>query len=390
MGLYPNAFELGRTTFQSGSYQRDLELLSEAAAKDVSKIEHGRDRSGYTLRWDMGLYDTMPDSNIYVKAIWDGDKFTLTYKDGDEVLSTQTLNAGAEITPIQDPTKEGYTFGGWTNMPAAVNNKIYMPAHDLTVTASWSGNYEFAVSPSTLSMIAGEHTHQLGATLNGTNITENVTWSSSDDNVATVNQTGFVTAVAEGTAIVTATTTDERAANKTATCEITVTVRNPELRHSGGQNANPTLFVGESVDFIEEVLDGPEGCRLVWSPENSSVCEVSVKEQYLTRDASETITIKAIGEGTTTIQAALVDSEGNAIMAKNSNNQSVAVRSDVINITVSADPTVKVTWNTDSNASLTNTSSQNGVSEFEPITLDNNGDAEYHDWTADVEVEDGY
>jgi transglutaminase/protease-like cytokinesis protein 3 len=46
-----------------------------------------------------------------------------------------------------------------------------------------------------------------------------VTWSSSDSNVAAVSGTGVVSAIAEGTAVITVTTVD---GNKTATCTVTV------------------------------------------------------------------------------------------------------------------------------------------------------------------------
>jgi uncharacterized protein YjdB len=49
---------------------------------------------------------------------------------------------------------------------------------------------------------------------------KNVYWTSSDQSVATVDNTGKVTAVKRGTALITVTTED---GNKTATCTITVT-----------------------------------------------------------------------------------------------------------------------------------------------------------------------
>ncbi len=76
-----------------------------------------------------------------------------------------------------------------------------------------------AVSPTSASLYAG-NTQQLTATVSPTNATnKNVTWSSSNTAVATVNSSGLVTAVAAGTATITSTTQD---GNKTATATITV------------------------------------------------------------------------------------------------------------------------------------------------------------------------
>ena len=59
------------------------------------------------------------------------------------------------------------------------------------------------------------------ATINPSNASNrNVYWTSSDLSVATVDNTGKVTAVKRGTALITVTTED---GNKTATCTITVT-----------------------------------------------------------------------------------------------------------------------------------------------------------------------
>lgn len=64
-------------------------------------------------------------------------------------------------------------------------------------------------------------TETLVATVAPENATvQTVTWSSSDTDVATVSDAGLVTAVADGTATITVTTTD---GSFTDTCEVTVT-----------------------------------------------------------------------------------------------------------------------------------------------------------------------
>jgi uncharacterized protein YjdB/glycosidase len=76
------------------------------------------------------------------------------------------------------------------------------------------------VSPTSTSIAAGT-TLQLTPTISPSNATnQNVSWSSSNSSVATVNAAGLVTAVAAGSASVTVTTQD---GNKTASSAITVT-----------------------------------------------------------------------------------------------------------------------------------------------------------------------
>ena len=71
-----------------------------------------------------------------------------------------------------------------------------------------------------LPLTPGE-TSALTATVAPDNATDRtVTWASSDVNVATVDETGTVTAVAPGTAIITATAND--GSGKSASCEVTV------------------------------------------------------------------------------------------------------------------------------------------------------------------------
>lgn len=73
------------------------------------------------------------------------------------------------------------------------------------------------VAPSTLSLVEGD-VAQLEATLYPAGATGTITWSSSDDSTAEVDADGIVTAVAAGTATITAT-----CSGKTDTCAVTVT-----------------------------------------------------------------------------------------------------------------------------------------------------------------------
>lgn len=87
--------------------------------------------------WD-GLPETMPDEDLYIEAVFvsaTGSNYTLTYMvDGAQYGEVVELEAGATITPPADPTKEGFNFAGWDNLPET------MPAENLTVNAQFTRN----------------------------------------------------------------------------------------------------------------------------------------------------------------------------------------------------------------------------------------------------------
>ena len=92
-------------------------------------------KEGYTFsRWD-GMPTVMPDSNVTVTAVYTLNKYTLTYMIDGETYRSQSVDYGASITPLTVPKREGYTFSGWSEIPAT------MPAHDVTITASYNVNY---------------------------------------------------------------------------------------------------------------------------------------------------------------------------------------------------------------------------------------------------------
>lgn len=87
------------------------------------------------------------------------------------------------------------------------------------------------ITPAELSMPAGG-TQQLAAAVTPANATNNlsaITWSSDDETVATVDKNGVVTAVAPGSATITAKANDE-----TATCAVTVSASPQPAPPSGG------------------------------------------------------------------------------------------------------------------------------------------------------------
>ncbi len=94
-------------------------------------------KEGYTFSGWSEIPSTMPAHDVTVTGSFNVNKYTLTYKVDGVDYKTYEIEYGAAITPEPEPTKEGYTFSGWSEIP------ITMPAHDVTVTGSFSkGQYQ--------------------------------------------------------------------------------------------------------------------------------------------------------------------------------------------------------------------------------------------------------
>ena len=90
------------------------------------------EKEGYIFSgWD-GLPTIMPARDITVSGSLSLGSFKLIYIIDGEVYEEQTLLFGAEITPLSNPTRDGYIFNGWSTIPAT------MPGHDVTVTGGFT------------------------------------------------------------------------------------------------------------------------------------------------------------------------------------------------------------------------------------------------------------
>ena len=63
-----------------------------------------------------------------------GVTYTLIYKVDGDIYKTDSIVYNSALTPIPEPTKEGYTFSGWSDIPAT------MPANDVVITGTFSIN----------------------------------------------------------------------------------------------------------------------------------------------------------------------------------------------------------------------------------------------------------
>ncbi|MBO5518292.1 MAG: Ig-like domain-containing protein [Firmicutes bacterium] len=144
---------------------------------------------------------------------------------------------------------------------------------------------KLSISPANVTLkIEGEKvpTKTLSASVSPYNATnKNITWTSSDENVATVNSNGVVTAVGEGTAVITAASEGNPDVTATATITVedlnnkkyTVTVKHyftktfacdemyngvPSPYEFMVEGETSTVKHGETVDATDYIMDGPQ------------------------------------------------------------------------------------------------------------------------------------
>lgn len=139
----------------------------------------------------------------------------------DTCVVNPTETDGTALTDSAMKLEEsyvGYDFENtWSINPLA--SYPYPTLSDLTPVTPETPVAGVSLNKSVLDLFAGD-SEVLIATIEPADATNTaVFWSSSDDSVATVNQSGLVTGIAKGTAIITVTTED---GSFTASCEVNV------------------------------------------------------------------------------------------------------------------------------------------------------------------------
>jgi len=196
----------------------------------------------------------------------------------ESILVTEGKNYGT--LPV--PTRAGYQFEGWftekTGGEQVKFNTVVTKTSAHTLYAHWSGSGDVAVtgvsvSPDSVELTVGE-TKALTATVSPAEATDkSVSWNSSKPEVATVDESGVITAVAAGEATITVKTTD---GNYTATCAVKV---NAAVVSVTGVSVSPNavkLKVGETKALTVTVSPADASDKSVsYNSSNESVATVS-------------------------------------------------------------------------------------------------------------------
>ncbi len=188
--------------------------------------------------------------------------------------------------------------GGGSDKPGTVAvSGVSLNKPSLTMTVGGTETLTAAVAPA-----------------NATN--KAVNWSSSANDVATVDSNGKVTAVAPGPATITATTAD---GGKTAMCNVTVNAAHQAVTGVSLNKTSLTLTVGDTETLTATVAPAnATNTSVNWSSSSDSVATVDANGKVTAvTPGSATIIATTVDGGKTatcnlTVEAPGIDSDGGA------------------------------------------------------------------------------
>ena len=91
-------------------------------------------KEGYIFSGWSEVPETMPAGDVTVNGSFKANKYLVTFKIGEEVISADSLEYNTAVTAPEAPAKEGYIFSGWSEVADVV------PAHDLAYEGSYTVN----------------------------------------------------------------------------------------------------------------------------------------------------------------------------------------------------------------------------------------------------------
>ncbi|HCT29184.1 MAG TPA: hypothetical protein DIW31_00255, partial [Bacteroidales bacterium] len=229
--------------------------------------------TGLNVTLDVSGANTMNEVKTIDLAI--GESKTVTF------TSYITASTGINTVKISIPTDD-----------VLVNNEVSVTQ---TIKDAVTG---ISVSPTSYTLKVTQKTTLVATIAPATAGNKNVVWSSADDAIATVDQTGVVTAITVGTVKIKATAVDNSAGTFDAECDITVDAYIPVTSVVlDKETTSITIGSNETLSYTVNPVDAVNQ-SVIWSSSNESVATV---------DATGKVT--AITAGTADIKIETV--EGN-------------------------------------------------------------------------------
>ena len=244
---------------------------------------------------------TKPVTNVSLNktelelAVGDTEKLTAKVEPSDATNQKVTWESNAtNIATVDNNGAVTAKAAGTATITAKAGEQT--ATCTVTVTKADVAVESVTLNPTTLTLEKGS-TGKLTATVEPSDATnQNVTWESSNNEVATVGQDGTVTAVKEGTAAITVKTAD---GNYQATCAVTVKPQNVLVTHIL-VTGTASLYVGDTAKLTAKVEPtNATNPAVTWSSNNESVATVGTDG-----------TVTAVSAGTAIIKATAQDGSG--------------------------------------------------------------------------------
>ena len=272
-------------TCTSGTNTINLNNLTGAGAKDIYIVaKDAANNVSQTLNMTIPDY-VAPSYGISVdSASLNFGSVNVGYETAPTAQTVIITNTGNQSVTVNLPTSTNYTITAGTDFtngtailaPNGTAQFTVQPKTGLgvgtyseTITISGSNGASaslaasFTVSAVPVTSVTLNHnqaslyynrtpnTLTLTATVAPDNATNKaVNWTSSDSTVAAVDQNGVVTALARGTAVITATTAD--GSGVSATCTVTVS----RYSSGGGSSSSSTSLSDRAIDDIRDARPG--------------------------------------------------------------------------------------------------------------------------------------
>lgn len=307
---FENCSDLKTIFFQSPAMELDnaTEVLGNLPEKaEIYVPDESFDGYQTVLRdIDCQLYSTIEDLEIDItQPVYSGRIVTLTIKpmpeskkvnpDFDVELPEGDLFTLVSISPIDEDGAINVSLKPNTTGTSEITVRSQQPnlkPKKVTVTVTKPDVTALILSEPTLLLATGSSA-RLFATIVPDDAEGTVVWSTSDPDIAMVDDTGLVTGISEGKATITAV-----CGSISATCEVTVEDEKEEIPPFFYLNA-PQINLKTGESYSLEILVDPEEVEIPeieWSSSDNSVATVDGNG-----------IVRAIGEGKATISATPVD-----------------------------------------------------------------------------------
>ncbi|MDX9692494.1 MAG: InlB B-repeat-containing protein, partial [Acholeplasmataceae bacterium] len=132
-------------------------------------------REGYTFTgWDREKPDTMPAQDLTLQATYTINQYNIYYVDfNDQLISFVSVDFGTDLsehTYPNNPSREGYTFTGWSGAIPST-----MPAEDIIIEAEYSINSYMLTFRNTDESIVYSQSYNYGSNLSDITLPEGPT-----------------------------------------------------------------------------------------------------------------------------------------------------------------------------------------------------------------------